>query len=116
MSSLSVIFFIDDVSCSKSPVISLSWQEIVNAHSLLKSPKHSEANTQESFIEEVMFISTKDAKINLIDGHTGKSICSRPWNMKKELVAISMYVIGKYNFPSPKEQDTLDLFSLELKF
>ncbi|XP_060674282.1 uncharacterized protein LOC107430890 isoform X2 [Ziziphus jujuba] len=93
MSSLSVIFFIDDVSCSKSPVISLSWQEIVNAHSLLKSPKHSEANTQESFIEEVMFISTKDAKINLIDGHTGKSICSRPWNMKKELVAISMYVI-----------------------
>lgn len=98
MSSLSLVFFIDDVSCSKSPVISICCQETVNTHSLLKSPKQSEANSQERFSEDIMFILSKDAKINVIDGHTGKSISSRPWNMKKELVAISMYVIGKYIF------------------
>lgn len=102
MNSLSVVFFIDDVSLSKSPVISISWQ-ITNTHGLLKSPKQSEANILANSAEEVLFILTKDSNINVIDGHTGKSICSRAWKMKKESFAISMYVIGKYIYPSLKE-------------
>lgn len=99
MISLSIIFFVDDVSFSKSPVISISWQEITHTNSLLKRQKHLEGKVLANSVEEVMFILTKDASINVIDGQTGKSICPHPWNMKKESIAISMYVIGKYIYP-----------------
>ncbi|PON51137.1 WD repeat containing protein [Parasponia andersonii] len=98
MSSLSVAFFLNDVSCSNSPVISISWKELANSHSLAKSPKNSETNTSLHSAKEVMFILRKDAKINVVDGINGNMICPRPWNLKKESIAISMYVIGKYCF------------------
>lgn len=109
MNSLSVVFFIDDVSLSKSPVISISWQGITNTHGLLKSPRKSEANILAKSAEEVLFILTKDSNINVIDGHTGKSICSRPWNTKKESIAISLYVIGKYIYPFHWKNKTLEV-------
>ncbi|XP_062095137.1 uncharacterized protein LOC133801026 isoform X2 [Humulus lupulus] len=96
MSSLSVVFFLSDSSSSISPVISISWTEIANSHNQSKSSKNSEnSETNDSLnsAREVMFILTKDANINVIDGCNGNSISPRPGNLKKESIAISMYVI-----------------------
>ena len=96
-SSLSVLFLIDAVSSSSSPIISMTWKELTDTHSLVKSPKHSETKVPVNSAEEVIFVLTKDAKINLFEGGTGNMISTRPWHLKRPAVAISMYVIGKYN-------------------
>ncbi|BBH06284.1 transducin family protein / WD-40 repeat family protein [Prunus dulcis] len=69
-SSLTVLFFLNDVSFSSSPTISMTWKELTNSQGLLKSPKHSETKTTVYPTEEVMFILTKDAHIHVIDGNT----------------------------------------------
>lgn len=97
-SSLSILFFIEDVSFSSSPVISMTWKEITNPQGLLKSSKLSETKAPVHPAEEVMFILTKDTNIHLICGNTGNMIIPRPWHSKKDSIAISMYVIGKYRF------------------
>lgn len=93
-SSLSVLFLIDAVSSSSSPIISMTWKELTDTHSLVKSPKHSETKVPVNSAEEVIFVLTKDAKINLFEGGTGNMISTRPWHLKKPAVAISMYVIA----------------------
>ena len=97
-SSSSVLFWIDGVSCSSFPIISITWKELTYTHSLVKSPKHSDTKVPAYSAQEVVFVLTKDAKINLFEGGTGKIISPQPWHLKKPSVAISMYVIGKYNF------------------
>lgn len=97
-SSFSVLFFLNDVSFSSSPTISMTWKELTNSQGLLKSPKHSETKTTVYPTEEVMFILTKDAHIHVIDGNTGNMIIPQSWHLKKESIAISMYVIGKYRY------------------
>ncbi|XP_050381302.1 uncharacterized protein LOC126798390 isoform X2 [Argentina anserina] len=92
-SSLSILFFIKVASLSSSPVISMSWKEITNPQGFLKSSKLSETKSQVHPAEEVIFILTKDANIHLICGNTGNMIIPRPWQLKKESVAISMYII-----------------------
>ncbi|XP_030925506.1 uncharacterized protein LOC115952465 isoform X1 [Quercus lobata] len=93
-SSSSVLFWIDGVSCSSFPIISITWKELTYTHSLVKSPKHSETKVPAYSAEEVIFVLTKDAKINLFEGGTGKIISTQPWHLKKPSVAISMYVIA----------------------
>lgn len=97
-SSSLVLFWIDGVSCSSFPIISITWEELSYTHSLVKSPKHSETKVPAYSSEEVIFVLTKDARINLFEGGTGKIVGTQPWHLKKPSVAISMYVIGKYNF------------------
>ncbi|KAM2983922.1 hypothetical protein FF2_009786 [Malus domestica] len=92
-SSFSVLFFIKDASFSSSPVISMIWKELTNSQGLLKSPKVSGTKSTVSPVEEVIFILTKDANIHVIDGNTGNLIIPQPWHLKKESIAISMYVI-----------------------
>ncbi|KAM1198448.1 hypothetical protein ACFX2H_009798 [Malus domestica] len=94
-SSFSVLFYIKDASFSSSPVISMIWKELTNSQGLLKSPKVSGTKSTVSPVEEVIFILTKDANIHVIDGNTGNLIIPQPWHLKKESIAISMYVIGK---------------------
>ena len=48
-------------------------------------------------LEEILFVLSRDGKINIVDSDSGKIICSRPLQVK-ESTAISMYVIGKYKF------------------
>ncbi|KAL5550468.1 hypothetical protein UlMin_000644 [Ulmus minor] len=103
ISSLSVVFSVNDISSSTSPVISISSKELSNTHIPVKSPKHSDANNQLNSAKEAVFILTKDAKITVIDGFSGNMISPRPWNLKKESVAISMYVI-EGNIASSKVQ------------
>lgn len=97
-SSVSVLFLIEGVSSSSSPIISMTWKELTHTDSLVKSPKQSETKISINPAGEVIFVLTKDAKINVIDVSTGNMISTRPWHLKKESVAISMYVIGKYYF------------------
>ncbi|XP_050114027.1 uncharacterized protein LOC126592386 isoform X2 [Malus sylvestris] len=92
-SSFSVLFYIKDASFSSSPVISMIWKELTNSQGLLKSPKVSGTKSTVSPVEEVIFILTKDANIHVIDGNTGNLIIPQPWHLKKESIAISMYVI-----------------------
>ncbi|GMN40348.1 hypothetical protein TIFTF001_009573 [Ficus carica] len=68
MSMLSVAFILNDVSCSSSPVVSVTWKEQTNSHSLVHSPKYSETETLINSAKEVMLILTKDTKIKVIDG------------------------------------------------
>ncbi|KAB5520025.1 hypothetical protein DKX38_024344 [Salix brachista] len=96
-SSLAVLFTTESVSSSCSPVISVNWVGCINTCSLVKSPKHSDSNMPITPTEQVMFFLTKDATLYMIDGGTGSMISSHPWHPKKKSVAISMYVIGKYN-------------------
>lgn len=94
VSSLSVLFFTEGISNSSSPIITMFWKEhSVATNSPLKSPRHSGAKSAINYAEEPLFILTKDAKINVFDGTTGNMISPRPWHLKKESVAISMYVI-----------------------
>lgn len=83
MSSLSVLFFTDCVSSSSSPVISVTWKNCGSIESLVKSPK--ETNIVANHAEEVMFVLTKDALLNIIDGGSGSMMNSHPWRPKKEI-------------------------------
>nr|XP_011466469.1 PREDICTED: uncharacterized protein LOC101312178 isoform X2 [Fragaria vesca subsp. vesca] len=113
-SSLSILFFIKDASFSSSPVISMTWKEITNPQGLLKSTKLSETKSPVHPAEEVLFILTKDANIHLICGNTGNVIIPRPWQLKKEAIAISMYVIdgrisaSKVSDTNPPEETSKD--------
>ncbi|EEF30276.1 nucleotide binding protein, putative [Ricinus communis] len=68
MCSLTVLFFTDCLSSSSSPVISLTWLKYESIGSLLKTPKHSETNTPMNPEDEVIFSSTKDGFLNIING------------------------------------------------
>ncbi|XP_007026669.2 PREDICTED: uncharacterized protein LOC18597526 isoform X1 [Theobroma cacao] len=93
VSSSSVLFVTDCVSSSSSPIISVSWLEFKNAHSLVKSSKHSETEAAVKSEEEIIFILTKDGKIVSVDGGNGAMIRPHPWHLKKEETALSMYII-----------------------
>ncbi|XP_024026433.1 uncharacterized protein LOC21399448 isoform X3 [Morus notabilis] len=118
MSTLSVAFFLNDISCSGSPVVSIMSKELTNSHSLVKSPKHSEANNVTNAVKEVIFILTKDATMKVIDGCNGNMINTRQWNLKKESIAISMYVIegnisSKLCNEKQTEESTRDTATIE---
>lgn len=98
MNLLSVLFFTDDFSCSSSPIISMTWTEFKNTHSLPKNPNDSERKVPVNPAEEVIIILFKDAKISIVGGGSENMISSRPWHLKKKAIAISMEVIGKYYF------------------
>lgn len=110
MSSLAVLFSTESVSSSCSPVISVNWVECINTCSLVKSPKHSDSNMPINPTGQVMFFLTKDATLYMIDGGTGSMISSHPWHPKKKSVAISMYVIGKYNLKVEVNKSFVSLY------
>lgn len=98
MNLLSVLFFTDDISGSSSPIISMTWTEFKNTHSLPKNPNHSEREVPVNPAEEVIIVLFKDAKISIVGGSSENMISSSPWHLKKKVIAISMQVIGKYYF------------------
>ncbi|KAL4032057.1 hypothetical protein IC575_010357 [Cucumis melo] len=109
VSSSSVLLFTEAISNSSFPIITMIWKEHSAAtHGPLKSPRHSGAKSAINYSEESLFILTKDAKINVFDGSSGNVINPRPWHLKKESVAISMYVIegGLSVSGSPDEKHT----------
>ncbi|XP_038903847.1 LOW QUALITY PROTEIN: uncharacterized protein LOC120090335 [Benincasa hispida] len=113
VSSSSVLFFMDAISNSSSPIITMIWKEHSAAtNSPLKSPRHSGAKSAINYAEELLFILTKDAKINVFCGSVGNMISPRPWHLKKESVPISMYVIegGISVSGSPDEKYTQESF------
>ncbi|KAK7294709.1 hypothetical protein RJT34_17602 [Clitoria ternatea] len=91
MSSFSVLFLIDGVPSSTSPITSMSWKQEACSQSTVNSSKELETPSGNS-LDEILFILSRDGKINVIDGDSGKMISSRPLHMK-ESTAISMYVI-----------------------
>lgn len=98
MSFLSVMFVTDCTSGYSTPIVSMIWTEYGNKHSLVKTPNHSETKIPVNPEDEVIFILFKDAKPHVIDGATGNMISSRPWHLKKEATAVSMYIIGMCYF------------------
>ncbi|KAK7339895.1 hypothetical protein VNO77_20581 [Canavalia gladiata] len=91
MTSLSVLFFIDGVPSSSSPITSMIWKQEARLQSAVNSLKQSETLSGNS-PEEILFVSSQDGKINIVDGDSGKMISSRPLHVK-ESTTISMYVI-----------------------
>ncbi|XP_019450333.1 PREDICTED: uncharacterized protein LOC109352642 isoform X2 [Lupinus angustifolius] len=91
MTSSSVMFLIDGVPNSTSAITSLVWKEQAHFLSALNILNQSETNSGNSH-EGILFILSRDGKVNVVDGHTGKMISSQPLHVK-ESTAISMYVI-----------------------
>ncbi|RYR16107.1 hypothetical protein Ahy_B04g073062 isoform A [Arachis hypogaea] len=92
MTSMSVLFMIDGVPISSSPITSMIWKEQARFHSALNSPKQSETSSTGNSLEEIIFILSRDGKINIVEGDTGKMISSQPLHVK-ESTAISIHVI-----------------------
>ncbi|CAL0302627.1 unnamed protein product [Lupinus luteus] len=91
MTSSSVMFLIDGAPNSTSAITSLVWKEqahFLSAVNILNQPKTTSGNSHEG----ILFILSRDGKINIAEGHTGKMISSQPLHVK-ESTAISMYVI-----------------------
>ncbi|KAL5058144.1 hypothetical protein RYX36_029748 [Vicia faba] len=91
MKSLSVLFLIDGVPSSSSPITTMVWKQQACFQSAVNSPKKLETPSEKS-LEEILFILSRDGKVNVVEGDTGKTISSRPFHVK-ESTAISMYVI-----------------------
>ncbi|KAK7256904.1 hypothetical protein RIF29_30478 [Crotalaria pallida] len=89
--SSSVLFLIDGVPNSSSAITSMVWKEHAYFVSAVNSFKQSETASGNS-LEEIIFILSRDGKINIVEGDTGKMISSRPLHVK-ESTAVSMYVI-----------------------
>lgn len=106
MNLLSVLFFTDDISGSSSPIISMTWTEFKNTHSLPKNPNHSEREVPVNPAEEVIIVLFKDAKISIVGGSSENMISSSPWHLKKKVIAISMEVIEPVcGFPIEKQAE-----------
>ncbi|KAG5022724.1 hypothetical protein JHK85_019066 [Glycine max] len=88
VTSLSVLFLIDGVPSSSSPITSLVWKQEAYFQSEVNSLKPSETDSGNS-LEEILFVLSRDGKINIVDGDSGKIICSRPLQVK-ESTAISI--------------------------
>lgn len=91
MKSLSVLFLIDGVPSSSSPITSLVWRQQACFQSDVNSPRKPETPSGNSH-EEILFILSRDGKISVVEGDTGKTVSNRPLHLK-ESTAISMYVI-----------------------
>lgn len=98
INSLSVQFFTDHVSGPQCPVISVIWNTNMNNNGLVESAIPPASKNADNPAEELLFILTKDAKVSIIDGDTGNMTGYRPVHLKKESIAVSLYIIGKYNF------------------
>ncbi|WCJ33498.1 hypothetical protein M5689_014855 [Euphorbia peplus] len=88
--SLAVLFSTDCLSSSASPVFSLTWRKSENVSSHVRNPKNSETDIVVNNAEEVLFVLTKRAFLNIVDGSTGCTISSHPWHQKKKSIAISI--------------------------
>ncbi|KAK8617271.1 hypothetical protein V6N13_080189 [Hibiscus sabdariffa] len=108
--SPSILFVTDRISSSGSPIISLSWLELKNAHSHVQSKEQSETEVAVEPEAEIIFILTKDAEIFSIDGANGEMIHPHPWHLKKEETALSMYIIES-RFPVLNHEKHLEEFS-----
>lgn len=106
---MSVLFLIDGVPSSTSPITSLVWKQEACLQNALNSPKQPETPSGNS-LEEILFILSRDGKMNVVEGDTGKMVSSRPLHVK-ESTAISMYVIGKYNFHLEHNMNSVLLYS-----
>ncbi|KAJ1381193.1 WD40/YVTN repeat-like-containing domain superfamily, partial [Sesbania bispinosa] len=91
MTIFSVLFLIDGVPSSSSPITSMVWKKQACFQSAVNGSKQSETPSGNS-LEEILFVLSRDGKVNVVEGDTGKMISSRPLQMK-ESTAISMYVI-----------------------
>ncbi|KAL2500491.1 transducin family protein/WD-40 repeat family protein [Forsythia ovata] len=96
--SLSAAFITDSVTSTSSPLISVLWKAFAFGPAKSKNPSGSKI--PDNLAGEFLFVLTKDARIYVFDGNTGKMICSRPVHPKKQSSAISMYVID-INAPDP---------------
>ncbi|KAG5010013.1 hypothetical protein JHK87_018528 [Glycine soja] len=66
VTSLSVLFLIDGVPSSSSPITSLVWKQEAYFQSEVNSLKPSETDSGNS-LEEILFVLSRDGKINIVD-------------------------------------------------
>ncbi|KAJ8898983.1 hypothetical protein K2173_008485 [Erythroxylum novogranatense] len=105
MNSLSVLFLTDCMSASTSPIISVTGVERSKIHSIERRPEEVKPDTPANSTEEIMFVLTKDATLNVIDSGSGRSINAHPWRPKKKANVVSMYVIDSSSPSSGRSDD-----------
>lgn len=93
--ALSILFLTDAASETSSPITSLGVRSFLDAHGI-ESRMDSQSEIVEDSERGVLFITTRNAHIIVRDVTNGKLISSQPLHPKKDFIAISMYIIGKY--------------------
>ncbi|XP_021906216.1 uncharacterized protein LOC110820897 isoform X3 [Carica papaya] len=86
VNSSSILFF---SGCGTStPIMSITWK-----NNIPKSLENSGKQFPDNSAADAMFVLTKDASVTIIDPCSGSMMSSRPLHQKKEMLAISMYII-----------------------
>lgn len=93
--ALSLLYLTNDVSNSRSPVISLTTKSFSDTNELEASSKESVAKTVNPSREGIVLVMTKKSDLVVLDSTTGEIIGSQS-TYAKESTAISMYIIGMY--------------------
>ncbi|XP_022146764.1 uncharacterized protein LOC111015892 isoform X2 [Momordica charantia] len=97
--ALSLLYLTNDVSNSRSPVISLTTKSFSDTNELEASSKESVAKTVNPSREGIVLVMTKKSDLVVLDSTTGEIIGSQS-TYAKESTAISMYIIeGDYLSP-----------------
>ncbi|KAL8262357.1 hypothetical protein R6Q59_026406 [Mikania micrantha] len=102
MNSFSVLFLTEPLPNPSSPVISMIWKSFV--YNGVKSPKDVGPKNLAKNVEELIFVYTKDTKLYVFDGDN-HMINSKPMQLKKDAIAISMHIIeGSTSIAEMEEQ------------
>lgn len=95
MNSFSFSFLTESLPNPSSRVISMTWKSFVYDGGNVKSPRGTGPKNLDKNLENLMFVSTKDAKLYVFDANN-RMITSKPMQLKKDTTAISVHIIGKY--------------------
>uniref|UniRef100_A0A1D1Z041 Syntaxin-binding protein 5 n=1 Tax=Anthurium amnicola TaxID=1678845 RepID=A0A1D1Z041_9ARAE len=90
--SISVLFHVDRLSVSSSPVISLDMRVVPHMSTPINSPKHSSPSSLSDLKDELLVLA-RNAHVIIVDSISGNIVNPRPVHPKKESTAIAMYVI-----------------------
>lgn len=111
--TLSLLYLTNDVSNSRSPVISLAIKVFPETNHLEVSSEESTPKTAHPPIKGMLLVMTKKSDLAVLDSSNGELISFQSTNAK-ELTSISMYLIGMCFIRKTKQNSSVSfhLFSL----
>lgn len=108
-STLSFLFLTDCLSCSRSPIISLTAKTFSDSNSLINITDVSESETPENLGNGLVFVMTRDAHIIVIDSATCNMVTIQSMSPTKDSTAVSMHIIDGSNFiPETRKKHSLN--------
>lgn len=107
--TLSLLYLTNDVSTSRSPVISLAIKSFPETNHLEASSEESVPKIVNPPRKGILLVMTKKSDLVILDSATGEIISSQS-TYAKESTSISMHIIGMYLIRKGKKSSFLFLF------